>query len=93
MTPPKSIDKTTTLTGAIPDPTIWTFVHAAVVANLLVATLVLVVFLAMELGDQRGVLRLGLSLIPLVTLKDDSAGVCYPPGGRGMLAEGRTVHL
>ena len=68
MTPPKSIDKTTTLTGAIPDPTIWTFVHAAVVANLLVATLVLVVFIAMELGDHGGVLRLGHSLIPFVTL-------------------------
>ena len=68
MAPTKSIDETNALEVAIPEPTIWTFVHAAVVANLLVATLLLVVFSVMALGGHRDVLELGLSLIPFVTL-------------------------
>ena len=68
MAPTKSIDKTKAFKSAIPDPGIWTFVHAAVVANLVVATLVLVAFIALALGVHRSVLRLGLLLIPFVTL-------------------------
>ncbi len=64
----KSIDKTNAFKSAIAGPTIWTFVHAAVVANLVVAALVLVVFSAMALSEHRGVLRMGLLLIPFVTL-------------------------
>jgi hypothetical protein len=68
MAPTKSIDETNALEGAIPEPTIWTFVHAAVVANLLVATLLLVVFSVMALGGHRDVLELGFLLIPIATL-------------------------
>ena len=68
MAPTKSIDKTNALKGAIPDPTIWTFVHAAVVASLVIATLLLVVFSVMALNEHRGVFQLGLSLIPFATL-------------------------
>jgi hypothetical protein len=68
MAPTKSIDKTNALKGAIPDPTIWTFVHAAVVASLVIATLLLVVFSVMAFGDHRGVFQLGLSLISFATL-------------------------
>ena len=64
----KSIEKTNALRDSIPEPTIWTFVHAAVVASLVIATLLLVVFSALALGDHRGVLQLGLSLIPFATL-------------------------
>jgi hypothetical protein len=78
MTPTKSIDKTNSLKGAIPVPTIWEFVLAAVVANLLVATLVMVVFIAMALGGHRGLFQLGLSLIPFVSLVVwSSAAVLY----------------
>jgi hypothetical protein len=68
MAPTKSIDKSNVLKGAIPEPTIWTFVHAAVVASLLVATLLLVVFCAEALGGHRDALQLGLLLIPFATL-------------------------
>jgi hypothetical protein len=68
MTPPESIDKTNALKDAIPNPTIWEYVHAAVLASLIVDTLVLVVFSVMALGDHRGVLQLGLLLIPFATL-------------------------
>jgi hypothetical protein len=61
MTSTKSIDKTNALRGVVPDPAIWMFVQAAVVANLLVATLVLVVFTAMEFGDHRGALHSRIS--------------------------------
>jgi hypothetical protein len=78
MTPTKSIDKTNSLKGAVPDPTIWTFVHAAVVANLVVATLVLVAFTALALDVHRGLLLLGLLIIPFVTLVVwSSAAVLY----------------
>jgi hypothetical protein len=68
MTLPKLIDKTNALKGAVPNPTIRTFVHAAVVANLVVATLVLVVFIAMSFGVHRSIWQLGLVLVPFVTL-------------------------
>jgi hypothetical protein len=68
MAPTKSIDKANAFKGAVPDPTIRTFVHAAVVANLLVATLVLVVFIAMAFRVHPSLLKLGLLLIPFVTL-------------------------
>jgi hypothetical protein len=78
MAPTKSIDKTNALKGAIPDPTIWTFVHAAVVASVVIATLLLVVFSVMAFGDHRGVFQLGLSLIPFATLVIwSSAAVLY----------------
>jgi uncharacterized membrane protein YoaK (UPF0700 family) len=73
MTPTKSIDKTIALKCAVPNPTIWTFVHAAVVANLVVATLVLVVFIALAFNLHRSVLLLGLLLIPFVTLVVNTA--------------------
>jgi len=69
MAPTKSIDGKNALEGAVPAPTIWTFVHAACVANLLVATLVLIVFSAMALGDHDcGAVHVGLWLVPFVTL-------------------------
>ena len=68
MAPKKPVDKTNALKGTIPVSTIWTFAHAAVVATLVVAALVLVVFSAIAFGENRGVLQLGLSLIPFATL-------------------------
>lgn len=65
----KPINKSNAPTVAVPEPTIWTFVQAATAASLIVSTLILVVFCFMALGDhQRGVLLLGLSLVPFATL-------------------------
>ena len=78
MASTKSIEKTNAFKSAIPDSTIWTFVHAAVVASLVVATIVLVVFIALALFVHRSNLRLGLLLIPFVTLVVwSSASVLY----------------
>ncbi len=69
MAPTKSIDKKNALEVAVPALTVGTFVRAAVVANLVVATLVLIVFTGMALGDHdRGAVRVGLWLVPFVTL-------------------------
>ena len=69
MVPTESIDKTSALQGAVPAPTVGTFIHAACVANLLVATVVLIVFSVVALNEHAGAtLQLGLSLIPFVTL-------------------------
>ncbi len=64
----KSIDKTNPLRGAVPDPTIWTFVQAAVVASLVMTALLLVAFSALALREHRGLFMLGLLLIPFATL-------------------------
>lgn len=68
MAPTKSIDKSSALKGAIPDPTIWAFVHAAVVASLVITSILLVVFSAEVLSGHPGVLQLWLLLIPFATL-------------------------
>jgi hypothetical protein len=68
MAPTKSSDKTSALKAAIPDRTIWSFVHAAVGASLLIDTFLLVVISAEALGAHRGDFRFGLWLIPFVTL-------------------------
>jgi hypothetical protein len=68
MSPTKSINKSNAPTVVVPEPTIWSFVQAAIAASLIVSTLILVVFCFMALGDhQRGVLLLGLSLVPFAT--------------------------
>ena len=78
MPPTKSIEKTNALKDAIPEPTIWTFVHAAVVASLVMAAILLVVFSAIALGEHRGAWQLGLLLIPFATLVVwNSATVLY----------------
>ena len=77
MAPTKSIDKTTALKDAIPDPTIWEVVYAAVLASLMVDTLILVVFSVMALSDFRGGFRLGLSLIPFATLVVWSSAIVF----------------
>jgi ABC-type sugar transport system permease subunit len=64
----KSIHKTNAPEGAVPNPTIWTFVQAAVVASLVMTALLLVVFSAEALGAHRGGFWLGLLLIPFATL-------------------------
>jgi hypothetical protein len=68
MASTKSIDKTSSLKSATPDPTIWTFVHAAVVASLLITSLLLVVFSAKALGEHLGAWQLGLLLMPFAIL-------------------------
>jgi hypothetical protein len=69
MPPPKLIDTKNAQMGAIPDVTIGIFVRSAGLANLLVATLVLIEFSAIALVNHDGkAFQLGLSLIPLVTV-------------------------
>jgi hypothetical protein len=68
MAPTKSSDKTSALKAAIPDPTIWTFVHAAVVASLVIDTFLLVVFCTEALVGRRGVGPQWLALILFATL-------------------------
>jgi hypothetical protein len=69
MAPPKSIDRNKAPNGAIPALTPWTFVRAAGLANLLVATLVFVEFSAIAIvnHDSRA-FQMRLWLFPLVTL-------------------------
>jgi hypothetical protein len=73
MTPTKSIDKTNALKDAIPEPTIWAFVHAAVLASLIVDSLVLVVFSFMALSDHRGVFGTTGWTSPNRTIPDGSS--------------------
>jgi hypothetical protein len=69
MASQESIDRKNAPNGALPALTPWTFVRAAVVANLVVATLVFIEFSAIALVNHNGnAFQLGLSLIPLVTL-------------------------
>jgi len=69
MAPQKSINRMNALKTAIPAPTLWSFVIAAGVANLLVATLVLVDFSAIALvtHDARS-FQTVFWLVPFVTL-------------------------
>ena len=69
MAPPKSIDGKNALKRAIPALTLGTFVQAASVANLLVATLVFIEFSVISLVNRDGRdFQMGLWLVPFVTL-------------------------
>jgi hypothetical protein len=69
MTPTKSIGSKKAQISAIPKLTIGTFARAAVVANLLVVTIVVIVFSFFAFKEHAlATLRLLLWLIPLVTL-------------------------
>ena len=69
MAPQKSIARKNALNDAIPTLTRWTFVRAAGLANLLVATVVSIEFSAIALVNHDGkALQLGLSLISLMTV-------------------------
>ena len=69
MTPTKSTAWKNAEIGETPDPTIGTFARAAVIANLLVATLVVVVFSTFALKEHAlGALQLLLWLVPFVTV-------------------------
>jgi hypothetical protein len=69
MEPSKAIDRKNGPNAAVPDPTLWTFVRAASVANLLVATIVLVDFIALAVSNHDGkAFYMGLWLVPFVTL-------------------------
>jgi hypothetical protein len=69
MSLPKSIDRKKAPSGAMPALTPWTFVRAASLANLLVATLVFVEFSVIEIvNHDGGAFLLGLLLVPFVTL-------------------------
>ena len=65
----KPIDGKYAQKGAIPTLTLGTFVHAASVANLLVATLVFIEFSVMSLVNRDGRdFQMGLWLVPFVTM-------------------------
>jgi hypothetical protein len=69
MIPRKPNDRLDAGNGAWSDVTLWNFVRAAAVANLLVATLVFVEFSGFALVNHNPEdFRLGLWLIPFVTL-------------------------
>jgi hypothetical protein len=69
MTPSKSIDWKNAQIHAIHEPTVGTFARAAVVANLLVAAIVVTVFSFFALKERAlGALQLLLWLIPFVTV-------------------------
>ena len=69
MTPTKSIDWKKGQISAIPEPTIRTFARAAVLANLLVAAPVLIVFSIFALQEHAlGALQLVLWLVPFETV-------------------------
>jgi hypothetical protein len=69
MAATKSIDWKNVQISAMPEPTIGLFAHAAVVANLLVVTIVVIVFSFFAFKEHAlATLRLLLWLIPLVTL-------------------------
>jgi hypothetical protein len=64
MAPPRSIDGKNVLQGAIPAVTPWTFIRAAGLANLLVATLVVIEFSVIALVQRDGrALHVGLCLV------------------------------
>ena len=46
MSPAKSIDRTNALKGAIPASTLWAYVRAAIVANLIVVAQVFIAVIA-----------------------------------------------
>jgi hypothetical protein len=65
----KPINKSNASTVAVPEPTMRTYVHAAVVASLIVTIFILVDLCFMALSDhQRGFLLLELLLVPYATL-------------------------
>jgi hypothetical protein len=69
MTPTKSIDWKKAQINGVAEPTIGTFARAAVVANLLVVTIVVIVFSFFAFKEHAlTTLRLLLWLIPLTTL-------------------------
>jgi hypothetical protein len=69
MTLTELIDGKNAQIGEIPNPTIGVFAHAAVVANLLVAAIVVFVFSMIALKEHAlGDLQLMLWLIPFVTV-------------------------
>jgi hypothetical protein len=78
MASAKSIDKTYALQRVLPDPTIWTYVRAAVVASLVIDTQLMIVFGAAAFGGPPFFLQLALWLIPFATLVVwSSASVLY----------------
>jgi hypothetical protein len=69
MTSTKSIDWKNVQISAIPEPTIGTFARAAILANLLVATPVAIVFSIFALQEHAlGALQLVLWLVPFETV-------------------------
>jgi hypothetical protein len=69
MTPTKSIDWKNVQISAIAEPTIGTFARAAVFANLMVATPVVIVFSIFALQERAlGALQLALWLVPFETV-------------------------
>jgi hypothetical protein len=69
MARPKSIAKKNALKGTVPTVTLGTFVQAARLANLLVATLVFLEFGVLSLVNRDGrAFQIGLWLVPFVTV-------------------------
>ncbi len=69
MAHPNSLDRNNAPSGAIPVLKPWTFVRAASLANLLVATLVFVEFSVIAIVNHDGRdFKMGLWLVPFVTL-------------------------
>ena len=69
MSPAKSIDRTNALKATIPASTLWAYVRAAIVANLIVVTQVLIAVVAPALGTHDGeAFHMASWLIPFVTL-------------------------
>jgi hypothetical protein len=69
MAQPKALDQKSVVKREIPALTIGTFVQAAIVANLIVGTLVFVEFSVMSLVNRDGRdFKMGLWLVPFVTL-------------------------
>jgi hypothetical protein len=69
MAPRKTMEGKTALKGAIPAPSAWLFVRAAIVANLMVATLVFSEFSVMSLVNRDFKdFQMGFWLVPFVTL-------------------------
>jgi hypothetical protein len=69
MAPRKTMEGKNALKGAIPAPSAWLFVRAAIVANLMVATLVFSEFSVMSIVNHESKdFQMGLWLVPFVTL-------------------------